>query len=392
MHLQELYALSAGQKIDKIHTVEKFYPGLPENFIVIQPYSKPSKNYSFFDEVLDLIYPILQKNGISIIQVGGKDEKPLKYCQCTQGTTSWGQLQYIISKSKLVLCTDSVSAHLAGHYDVPLVDLISNNFSQCVAPYFGTKSKQIILEPDRTKKNPSFALDEGLTKQIDEIKPEEIAKSVLKLLNLEFNYEYNTVDIGKFYNNKVLESAATDVVDIKKLNAQNLVIRLDWNFNLVVLQNQLSLNPCQIVTDKEIPIQTLERYRKNIHGVIYSIDEHHNPDFIRQLIRLKIPYQLISELNDDKLNMVKLQYMDFSVINKLNKTRPEKLKDIKIEDLYYKSAKIILGHGKFFASYQDYINQRDFNPMVNEPLPVSKNNLDLLWLEADFCYFLKKNN
>src|SRR5438552_3113890 len=109
MHLQESYSLQAGQKINKIHTFEKFFPSLPDKYIVIQPWSKPSKNYLNWETVLDLLFPILEKNNIKIVQVGAKDEKPLKYCQQTQGQTSWGQLEYIISKSLLVLSTDSVA-------------------------------------------------------------------------------------------------------------------------------------------------------------------------------------------------------------------------------------------------------------------------------------------
>ena len=390
MNLGELYALSAGQSLDKINTVEKFYPGLPVSYIVVQPWSKPAKNYSWWDEVLDLIYPYLQKNNIELIQVGGKDERPLKYCKHTQGTTNWGQLQYIISKSKLVLCTDSVSAHLAGHYNKLLVDLISGNFKECVAPYFGDKSKQIILEPDRKLKNPMFSMDEGPIKQIDEIKPEEIAKSVLKLLNIDFVYPYNTLLIGNFFQNKILESAVSDVIDIKKLNAQNLVMRLDWDYNLAILQNQLALNPCQVITTKEIPLNILQKYKNNISGVIYSITEDNNPEFIKQLISLKIPYQLISELSEEKLNGIKLDFLDFNPITRINKDIPEKLKNINIDNLYLKSSKLVLGNGKFFASYQDYIIGRNINPMLNEPIKVIKEKIDLLWSESEFMYFLEK--
>jgi hypothetical protein len=384
------YSLTSGQKIDKIHTCEKFYPGLPNDYIVIQPWSKPSKNYSYWEEVLDLIYPYLQKNNIEILQLGAKDERPLKYCRHLQGSTNWGQFQYIISKSKLVLCTDSVGAHLAGHYNIPLVDLISNNFSNCVRPYFGDKSKQIILEPDRKSKNPMFSLDEGPNKQINEIKPEQIAKSVIKLLNDNFNYPYNTLYIGDLFNNKFLESAVTDVIDVKKLNAQNLVMRIDWNFNLAILQNQLALNPCQIITTKEIPLNILQKYKKNISGIVYCIAENNNPDFIKQLISLKIPYQLISELNQEKLNNIKLDYLDYSPIVVISKEMPDKLKNINIDNLYYKSSKLILGGGKFFASYQDYIIGRNINPTINEPIKIINEKLELLWEESEFMYFLEK--
>jgi len=149
MNIAELYSLSSGQKINKIHTCEKYFPIPSENFIVIQPWTKQSKCYDNWAETISILLPYLRKNNIQIIQVGAANEAPLQHCIYTQGQTSWGQLQYIISKAKLVLSCDSISSHLAGHYNKPLIVLISNNFKECVSPYFGDKSKQII--PNITK-------------------------------------------------------------------------------------------------------------------------------------------------------------------------------------------------------------------------------------------------
>lgn len=390
MHLIKNYSFQSGQEIDKIHTFEKFFPGLPDKYIVIQPWSKAAKNYNNWEEVLELIFPILQKNNIAIVQVGAKDEKPLKFCMQTQGNTSWGQLEYIVSKSLLVLSTDSVSSHLGGHYNLPLVTLISNNYSDCVKPYFGDKSKQIILEPDREKLQPMFALDEPTPKQIDSIKPEQIVNSVCKLLNLEFIYPFNTLTLGQLYHNKMLESAVTDVIDIKKLGAQNLILRLDWNFNLVILQQQLAYNPCQLITDKEIPIQILQQFKPNILNVIYKITEKHNPDFIKTLITNKISYQLVSELPIEKLNPIKLDYIDFGVIVKINNDVPNELKDIDLEKVHIKSAKLILARQKFYICYRDYVIGREYNPAKPEPMRIINKDLNLLYLEKEFLYFLEK--
>ena len=231
MKLVENYALQVGQKIDKMWTLEKYFP-LPFNdFIIVTPFSKPSKNYSYWVEVLSLIHPIFEKNNIKILQCGGKDEPSLPFCVNLQGQTNWGQLQYLISKSKLVLSTDTAAAHLAGHYNKPLVVLISNNFKECVSPYFGDKEKQVIFEPDRSTKNPSFTLDEGENKQINEIKPEDIVKAVFKLLNIDFDYPYKTLQIGRAYNARTIESVPDQIVDFSKLGVNSLIIRMDYLFN-----------------------------------------------------------------------------------------------------------------------------------------------------------------
>src|SRR5688500_1814179 len=104
MNFAELYSLTSGKKIDKIYTFEKYYP-LPfdKNIIVIQPQSKNSKNYPYWDTVLGILLPIFKKNNYNLVQVGAANEKLLNGCFHTQGQTSWGQLQYIISHSELVL-------------------------------------------------------------------------------------------------------------------------------------------------------------------------------------------------------------------------------------------------------------------------------------------------
>ena len=227
MHLLTKYSLESGQKIGKIHVYEKYYP-LPINkYIIIQPWSKPSKNYSYWDEILSILYPILNKNNIYIVQVGGEKEEPLKFCINTQGTTSFGQLEYLISKSMLVLSTDSISAHLAGHYNKHLVTLISNNYSSAVKPFFGEQNKQIILEPlVRNELKPLFTDNENGKKQIDTIPPELIINSVLKLLNLGENFNYKSISIGSNYNNKGVESLCDDVIDVNKIGCALIGMRI----------------------------------------------------------------------------------------------------------------------------------------------------------------------
>lgn len=391
MNLAELYSLSSGQKLDKIYTFEKFFPGLPDNYIVIQPWSKPSKNYDAWEEVLSIILPYLQKEGIKIIQVGAKDEKPLNFCQHLMGQTNWGQLEYVISKAKLVLTSDSISSHLAGHYNLPLVCLISNNLKECVSPYFGDKSKQIILEPNRTNKNPSFMLDEGPNKQINEIFPEEIAKSVLKLLNIEFNYPYKTILLGKQFQNRIIESDCTAPVNVQQMGLQNILMRLDYSYNLNVLVQQASLGKISIVTDKIIPTDLLSQIRPQIVEILYEIKSDSDPNFCKTLQELKIPYRLYSKLNDEQLNPLKLNYLDYPIIGRVNTTMPPELKDKKIENLFIKGSKFIISSRGLFPSYWSYKCNKpipDFNAPPQQLIDI---NVEYLFQDIDYLMFLEKS-
>ena len=78
MHLIETYALNCGLKIDKPSIYEKYCPIPFDNYISFQPCSKySSKSYDFWQEVISQIVPKLQEKDIHIIQIGGKEEKPI---------------------------------------------------------------------------------------------------------------------------------------------------------------------------------------------------------------------------------------------------------------------------------------------------------------------------
>ena len=67
MHLVETYALSCGAKIDKPLIYEKYFPLPQVKYITFQPFSgAPSKNYDFWQQVIDILFPILQNKDISL--------------------------------------------------------------------------------------------------------------------------------------------------------------------------------------------------------------------------------------------------------------------------------------------------------------------------------------
>lgn len=392
MKLLESYSLTAGQKIGKIHTAEKFYP-LPFNdFILIQGFSKPSKCYSYWNTVIEILKPILDKNNITLLQVGGKDEPKLNHCFQTQGQTNWGQLEYLVSHAKLVLCTDSISSHLAGHYNIPLVVLTSNNFSECVSPFFGEKSKQIILEPNRAIQNPLFALDEGPKKQIDEIPPEKIAQSVCQLLNLDFHYNYQTVRAGEFYNHKLIEMVPDCNIDISKVGITSIIVRMDFLFDETVLEKQLQISPCSITTNRPISKEILEKYRARIPEIIYILDDNHSIEFVNLLEKMAFNYHLATYQDGPKLNDLKLAYLDYRLIHTKNIFNPRSdnlLKNmVDWNKVYYQSGKNLLSKGRVYPSKAAWLRNLPINSLQEEKQVVI-NHPDF-WLETENFYLWRE--
>jgi ADP-heptose:LPS heptosyltransferase len=75
---------------------------------------------------------------------------------------------------------DSFPTHIASGYNKKIVALYSNNYVNCVKPFFGNPKDHILLEPKRNSK-PTFSFEEN-PKTINSIKPETIAGNILNLL------------------------------------------------------------------------------------------------------------------------------------------------------------------------------------------------------------------
>ena len=394
MKLIQNYSLQSGQKIGKMQILEKYYPINCDKYILIQPYSKPAKNFDYWDDVIEILYPILKEHGISLFQVGAGNERSLPHCHNIQGKTSLGQIFYLVSKAMLTLTADSFVSHLAGHYDIPRVILVSNNYKECVEPYFGGKDKQIILEPDRTKRKPSFQLDESQNKQINEIRPEKIAESACQLLGLPFNFEYETVYVGEQYQNKMLETVPTSITNVANLGTDSVIIRMDYEFNETILQHQMQHCPVIIVTDKPINLEILKNFKPRIKQLIYLITKEHNPNFASAVQKLSIPFQMFSYLPNEELNKFKLDYLDIATIHPKNaKTKSEikEIKDIPPDQLYYKSCKHTLSNGKIYSSKAGWLKNQPVNT-INQIMPVAPIDSPEWELEMEYFMVLRKKN
>jgi len=392
MHLAQLYSLTSGQKLKSINIVEKYYPLDIEKYILFHPFSKPSKSYGFWQDALEILYPILKESGYSIIQIGLSSDPLLPGCVDLRGKTTINQCAYLCSKASLGLLCDSFISHLAGHYDIPRVILVSNNYKECVEPYFGDKNNQIILEPDRTKRKPSFSLDEGQNKQINEIKPEVVAKAVCQLLHLPFNFEYETVYVGEQYQNKMLETVPTSITNVANLGTDSVIIRMDYEFNETILQHQMQHCPVIIVTDKPINLEILKNYRTRIKQFIYLITKDNNPNFASAVQKLSIPLQMFSYLPNEELNKFKLDYLDIATIHPKNaKTKSEikEICDIPLEQLYYKSCKHTLSNGRIFSSKAGWLKNQPVNT-INQIMPVAPIDSPEWELEMEYFMVLKK--
>jgi hypothetical protein len=381
MRLLDTYATNTGSKIDKPFIYTKFFPLPLGKYITLQaqtPYD--SRNYSYWQEVVEILLPYLSKEKIHLVQVGTQDERPLNGSINLLGQTNINQLAYVIENSTLHFGADSFCVHLASYFDKPIVSIYSISNPNVAGPHFGNKNKHILLKGyERVgNKKPSYSQVES-PKSIDAIKPEEIAKSILQLLNIKYNDVPETIFFGTDFNVKSFEIIPDEILDPNSIPVENPIVRMDYHFNEKAFETIISTKKSIVFTNKPIKKDIIEKYKHNINQLIYIVEEDNDVNFVKLLKNNSVNYVLLSFLPEEILNNFKLNYMDYNlIVNRKHKTK----EDTKIEDvnnLYYKSCRTLFSSkGKFMSKY-DWINGNN-NKVVDDPD---------FWKEADNFYIFK---
>ena len=389
MHLIETYALASGSKIGKPYIYEKFFPLPFEKYITIHPNSScDSKNYDYWQEVVDFLHSPLLRNGFKIIQIGKKEDKKLNLCVRVSGQTNINQIAYLIKGSSLHLGADSFPTHVASSYKKKIVCLYSNNYKEVVGPYWGD-SKDHVLFQDLEGKRASFSTQES-PKTINNIKPEDVANSVLRLLDLDYRVKYKTAIRGSGYLQRRIESIPNCVVDCGFFGIDTVIVRMDLLFCEDFLIKQLNNSNCCIITNKAINLDIIKRFKERIKQFVYILDESHNPSFVRELQSSGIEYHLESKMSEEELNAIKLYYLDYNPIIRKLGVNPKTINEIKsfgCEDMVYRSKQFLLSNGKIYqseAALEKDLPITDLNGVFSRVI-----DSEIFWRDMDKFYLLK---
>ncbi len=391
MHLIERYSLSTGSKISKPFINEVYFPIPFEKYITFQAQSKfPSKDYDYWQDCLDFIYPILEKLGIYIIQLGSPNEKSYKRIVDLRGQTSINQLAYVMKNALLHLGPDSLGVHLASMYDIPIVGLYSITQSTIAGPYFGSKDKQILFEAYKNNPNgkPSYSAQEN-PKCINTIKPEEIANAVFKLLNIDVKLPLETVYIGSKYCKDFVRELIPNSFNIINNPNDQIEIRCDLFFDEKILTHHLSyLKKAIIITNKRLPINVIRHFKQNIAVIVYKIEENDDPSFINEIASYGLPVVLLSSLTGETLTNKKLNYYEFGNINPIIQSKPEIIQQLRkdVDKLYFKSCKLIANEDKIYGSHAS-IKQN--SPLLKDSEYQPVIDTAEFWEDLEFFHIIK---
>ena len=385
MHILERYALSCGVKIDKPFILEQYYPVSLDKYIVFQTSGKGnSRQYDYWLKVFQYIREYTKD--YKIIHVGLESDQSVAGIDLDlRGKTSIRQLAYLIKNSSLYLGIDSLSAHLAGHYDKKIVALYSYCYAQNCFPIWGKGHNQSLIEVNWAEQGkPSFSLNEK-KKNINTIKPEIIAKAALDHLGVANDLDLvKTIFIGAQYHNPTIEVIPDSNSYPIFIKDKVCNVRMDYHFNEENLIRLASICKVNIVTAREININILYSIRAKICGLNIIASNQISEEYLTKVKGLGIKLNLSGPFNDG-WSALSEKFFDFKLEKDevFTKSRIENASKID-ESCDFNSEKIIFSEGKVYSCKLFWEKKQ---PKLDRRAKVVDDQA--FWQESDYFYIYK---
>lgn len=341
MKLLDTYALECGIKppaaSHKFPTV--FYP-LPDRYITLSPKSGQSaKDYEYFDIVVSLLHPILEHVGIKIIQLGVQAEPQIP--GTIKPHLSLRQSAHGIKNSLCHLTVDTMSAHLAGGFGTPIVEVFGSTAACNTAPYYS--GKHIYLEGYETL--PSYKAEEAV-KAVNSIKPEIVAQAVLDILEIKQTIPVKTKFIGDKYKFQCIELIPNFRPDYSTLPNCVINVRMDQFHNEQILAEMVQHYAGQFAVTLNKPLSKGFPFHKFAH-VNYLFSDDYKKEDLQKFDKTGIPTTFIyigGEVNKVRLDLE--SPFNFPFINCLSE--PQKVEVD--ENTRFNSRRQFMSGGQMFGS------------------------------------------
>jgi hypothetical protein len=400
MKLLPSYSLATGLKIGNQFLAEKYFP-LPKEgpYILLHASSgMASKNYPYYQEVISILGPIFEQNGITIYQIGGKEDQPIPGCVHLMGQTSLHQTNYLIKRAIMLLGNDSWSQHRAGYLNIPVVTPFgptssANHFAYQYHP------ASIPIESHRWNRNPTFSNNEQES-TIALISPEEVVNSVFKILGASIHLNRKSLFIGQRFNSPMLEYVPDMPLGADFAKGSIPLARFDLGGSEEILFQTLQIRKLNILTNRPINPNGLAQLKGNVDilTIEFIKDSLITTEYIKILKSIGLKLQCFTlELDGDELSRKRLEFFDYCQIIKANhKTRDNFISDTRryLNDpqfnleikpsTWFKSNKYLLARGKVYLSKFHYLMDlptEDFSKNISQ-VP----DHEEFWREQDYFY------
>lgn len=344
-HLVEEYAKNLGVKIGKPIVNQHFFPIEFNNYIVISgDSSTASKTYKSYTIVLGFLSSFLEERDIKVVQLGG--DKPLrgvnKHVSCNFKNTA-----YLVSKSMLYIGPDNYLAQYASSIGVKTVSIFGNSYANVTKPFWSNRQDSICLEPDWDSR-PCYS-NHDPKDNINKIKPEEVANSILKLLGHEKKVDIETFHIGKHYNQPIIEVVPTEIITGLP---KEVYLRADYGFEEEAFMYYCENHKVTVISEGLIQLSVLKSIKHNVKMLMFALDAETDKipkKYFDVLASWKIKIILLSEKDSD-LGVLRNRYFDVDVHPRYKGVERMELPD----SCKFSTNKYILEADKKYFSYAHY--------------------------------------
>ncbi len=383
-HLLKEYSKNLGVQPVMPMVNRHFYPIEPDKYIVLHNEQDiQSKNYSYYQIAISLIKNVLKANDYKVVVIGSS-KNLIEGADYYYPDLSFRKYCYIISKSSAFISVDNALTQYASSCKIPVVNLYGNIYPSITTPYWSNKKNKIDLAPEWDKKPCLSIIDPK--ESINNIKPEDVASSILKALGFseEIKVTFKTKKKNKAKHFQV------DVIPTKYIRSplfdKNILnIRLDEGvMNEEALFHYCTNHICNIVTKNSLlDIKSLQRISKNVKRIIFKASEvpAKIPDiYFEALKKLGIDFMFLV-VNEDILDEMRLEYFDQEV--EFVQSIKEKPSDLNISDKFI-SFKTIIDGEKSYKSIAHWKKNLDSDNNIID-------NADY-WEELDYFYIYEQEN
>jgi hypothetical protein len=380
MHKLESFALSTGSKINRPWVDQCYYPVLEDKFICVsQNAISSSKSYTYFSDVLFHIKPYLDKEKISIIEVGQSNADPIFYTKNFRDLTRL-QANYVINKSLLYFGNFNFLSNSASALNKPTVIISNNDIPNTFKPYWSNDDncKILIAETDNL---PTFS-DKEEPKTIDQVYPEKIAAEILSMLGIDHNLDsLNTIHLGSEYSSSVLDVVPGSFSIDNFRNQKNINIRLDKHFDLKFLISCKELKNISITTDQVIPQDILFHIKDSVQAIYFHVNKNTTKEEVDSMHSGGNPLFLQTK-DKNNLNKIRLNLIEFPV-NLIEKFTRKDVKSKTLSNLTFLSKRNIIHEGKAYNSYLSIAEKSNISKVLNKKE---------FWEDLPYCRIFEKNS
>lgn len=349
-HLAFLYARDLSVKVGYPVLQPHYFPVLQDKYVTFHNSDKcASKSFSYWEDVLKILKPEFEKRDIKIFQIGEGPDKKINGVDEFYNFTSFKQSAYLIQNSQAHFGIDSAPIHIASALNKPTVSIYAHTYASTCDPLWN-KGKALIIESDRGGKKPSFSNHET-PKEIDRIKPEQIAESVFKMLNIGNYTSQKTIFIGDKYKSKIVDIIPSSMPSNISVDDAEIRIRMDIHFdeNVLVQILQGVGRQVEIITNTHLNENLVESFKPKISKITYNA-ERFNADFLKYLKHSGLNFEL-NCTKEKNLSEERMKFFNYEIVlcdkKESAKKLKEKYKDLKHSFKFYSGRFYVRGDETF---------------------------------------------